>query len=98
MTSTQNNDQSASILNKIAMTARDNWTWVAPLLYLYVTAIGMTYSWLHFDAFQINVFDFAEINDFLLAAFREPKSFLSIVMLIAIFLLYVQVQKQVRLL
>ena len=88
MTSPQSNDQSAPILKKIALTAKDNWTWAAPLVYLYVTAIGMTQSWLHFNAFQINVFDFAEINDFLLAAFRAPISFLYIVLLIVVLVSY----------
>lgn len=38
----------------------------------------MVQSWLQFRAFGINVFEFSELNDFLLAAFREPQSFLVI--------------------
>ena len=90
MTSPKSNDQSAPILNKIALTARDNWTWAAPLVYLYVTIVGMVQSWFHFNEFQINVFDYAEINDFLLAAFREPKSFLYMLAMVlyAIFVMF----------
>ena len=93
MTSPQSNDQSAPILNKFALTARDNWTWAAPLVYLYVTIVGMVQSWFHFNAFQINVFDFAEINDFLLAAFREPTSFIFILLMVvyAIFITFLTI-------
>ena len=61
---------------------RDNWAWVAPLIYIYVTLTGMAQSWFQFNAFGINVFEFSELNDFLLAAFREPVSFLAILGLI----------------
>ena len=61
---------------------RDNWVWAAPLTYIYFTMVGMFQSWFQFNAFGINVFDFSELNDFLLAAFREPKSFLFILGLI----------------
>ena len=62
---------------------KENWAWAAPLAYIYVTIAGMVQGWLHFRAFGINVFEFSEINDFLLAAFREPLSFLAILGLIA---------------
>jgi hypothetical protein len=61
---------------------RENWVWAAPLIYIYVTVVGMVQSWLQFNAFGINVFEFSELNDFLLAAFREPLSFLAILGLI----------------
>lgn len=65
-----------------AKTLRDNWTWIASIGFLYVTYVGMFQSWMYFDAFGINVFEFAEINDFLLAAFREPDSFLYLLALL----------------
>ena len=65
-----------------AKTLRDNWTWIAPIGFLYVTYVGMFQSWMYFDAFGINVFEFAEFNDFLLAAFREPDSFLYLLVLL----------------
>jgi hypothetical protein len=54
-----------------------NPTVVLSLLYLYVTAIGMLYSAVLYGRFGINVFDYSEIGDFLLAAFKNPVAFLS---------------------
>jgi hypothetical protein len=50
---------------------------VLSLLYVYVTAIGMFYSAVLYGRFGINVFDYSEIGDFLLAAFKNPVAFLS---------------------
>jgi hypothetical protein len=41
-------------------------------LYLYISLLGSTYQWALFSRFDLNYFDFAEVNDFLTAAFREP--------------------------
>jgi hypothetical protein len=50
----------------------DNPTLVLTLLYLYVTAIGMVYSASLYGRFGINIFDYSEIGDFLLSAFKNP--------------------------
>ena len=75
-------------LERMALGAwlRDNWTWAASTGYLYVTYVGMLQSWTHFRTFNIDVFEFSELNDFLLAAFREPRSvmFLGVLVLYAI--------------
>lgn len=55
---------------------RENWTWLAPVAYLYVTIIGMVQSWFQFRRIGINVFEYSELNDFLLASFREPVALL----------------------
>jgi len=62
---------------------RENWPWVASLVYVYVTAIGMVQAWFQYRAFDLNVFEFSDLNDFLLAAFREPMSFLAVIGLVA---------------
>src|SRR5215213_5447662 len=62
----------------------DNPTLALTLLYLYVTAVGMLYSAVLYGRFGINIFDYSEIADFLLAAFKNPVSFLSPVILVAI--------------
>ena len=49
-----------------------NPTFVLTLLYLYATAIGMYYSAALYSKFGINIFDFAEMADFLLATFKNP--------------------------
>lgn len=51
---------------------KEHWAIAASIGYLYLTIIGMLSAGLHFSHYQINIFEFAEINDFLLAAFREP--------------------------
>lgn len=67
------------ILDKAITWIQGNWAWSAPLIFIYVNIVGVTQSWFQFDAFDINVFEFSELNDFLLAAFREPMSFLIVI-------------------
>src|SRR5829696_7361484 len=50
----------------------DNPTLALTLLYLYVTAVGMLYAAVLYGRFGINIFDYSEIPDFLLAAFKNP--------------------------
>jgi hypothetical protein len=65
------------------------------LLYLQVTTVGVVYSWQLFRRFGINVFDYAEANDFLLAAFKDPfvfgmSTFSIIAVLVATIIGYLQ--------
>lgn len=55
---------------------RDHPAIVGTLLYAQVSAVGLVYTWRLYRQFGVNVFDFAEANDFLLAAFKEPFAFL----------------------
>ena len=55
-------------------------TLVLTLLYLYAAAIGMIYSGVLYGRFGINIFDYSEIGDFLLAAFKNPIVFLVVVL------------------
>ena len=41
-----------------------------------MSAIGMSQAYLFYNSFDINVFEYSELNDFALAAFKEPKIFL----------------------
>ena len=72
----------SSNVNNILRIVQQNWAWAAPLFYIYVTIVGMFQSWLYFNAFGINVFEFSELNDFLLAAFRQPLAFGLLILLI----------------
>jgi hypothetical protein len=40
--------------------------------YLVLTALGLGYQFAYFHEFRVNILDFAEVSDFLLAALREP--------------------------
>jgi hypothetical protein len=42
------------------------------MLYLLLTAVGLTYAFAYYARFHVNVLDYAETSDFLLAALREP--------------------------
>lgn len=60
---------------------------VGTLLYLQISTIGFIHNAVLFSKFGINVFEFAELNDFLLAAFKQPfvigMAFISLAMFIA---------------
>ncbi len=45
------------------------------LAYLFVSLLGLTFSWALYRRFDINVFQFADVSDFLMGAFREPMTF-----------------------
>ena len=45
---------------------------VGTVLYVYVSLLGSTYYWMYLRRFDINFFDFAEANDFLTGAIRNP--------------------------
>jgi hypothetical protein len=53
-----------------------NSTVVLSVLYVYVTAVGMLHSATLYRNFGITIFDFSEIGDFLLAAFKKPLALL----------------------
>jgi hypothetical protein len=55
-------------------------TLLSTLLYLYVTALGIIYSAALYGKFAINIFDYSEISDFLLAAFKNPIALFSAVL------------------
>lgn len=45
------------------------------VIYFGVSLIGLLFSWALFSRFDVNIFHFTEISDFLLAALREPMTF-----------------------
>lgn len=65
------------------------------MLYVLLNAVGVIYAWALFRQFEINVFDYIETNDFLLAAFREPTTLalgaLAAVLAVAGFAIYQKV-------
>ncbi|WP_027362659.1 hypothetical protein [Desulfospira joergensenii] len=59
---------------------KDNWPWLAPVSYIYVTYVGMVQAYNLFKNFGLSIFEFAELNDFLLAAFQNPWFFLFVLL------------------
>jgi hypothetical protein len=51
-----------------------NPTLLLTLLYALITGVGILSSWALYREFGINIFDYAEIGDFLLAAFKSPRA------------------------
>ncbi len=48
---------------------------VITLTYLAISFLGLLFSWSLFGEFGVNIFNFTEVSDFLLAALREPMTF-----------------------
>jgi hypothetical protein len=65
-----------ALLRTIGRFFREHPAIAGSLLYLQVTTVGVVYSWNLFRHFDINIFDYAEANDFLLAAFKDPIVFM----------------------
>jgi hypothetical protein len=51
-----------------------NVTIIVSFLYLFVTGVGIFSSYILYRQFEINIFDYAETGDFLLAAFKSPSA------------------------
>jgi hypothetical protein len=56
-------------------------------LYLIASLIGLVYSWTFFSFFEINIFRYAEIGDFLMASLKEPSTWLLASLAVALVLL-----------
>ena len=57
---------------KIGSFLLKNPTFALTLSYVYITAVGLVYSAVLYGSFGINILDYSEIADFLLAAFKNP--------------------------
>ena len=56
-------------------------------VYVAASAIGMFYSWAYLQHFSINVFNYAQLGDFLLASLKEPFTWVLVVLALgAVFL------------
>lgn len=95
--STENND----VLSRVIKFFGVHPGILGSLLYLQVSAVGIIYVWFLYQSFNINIFDFAETNDFLLAAFKQPFAFgmsmLTILLIIIqIIVFYFRKQKRMK--
>lgn len=70
------NTKSENLTKNVLVFMRDHWALVASIGYLYLSIMGMSQAYFFFRAFGINVFEFSELNDFALAAFKEPRTLL----------------------
>lgn len=57
---------------------------LASVIYFSASAIGMFYSWAFLRHFGVNVFNFAQIGDFLLASLKEPMTWVLVIVAIVL--------------
>jgi magnesium-transporting ATPase (P-type) len=74
-------------VNRVKEFFLDNPTLLLSLLYFYVTGTGIFYAYYLYLLFDINIFDYATIVDFLLAAFKSPRIFLLVAGQLALIIL-----------
>lgn len=53
-------------------------------LYVAASVVGMFYSWAYLRSFGINVFNYAQISDFLLASLKEPFTWGLVILAVAL--------------
>lgn len=76
------------ILKSIARYSLQHPALMLTLAYVYVSAIGVAYTSALFSTFGINILDFAETTDFLLAALRQPVALVLSAVLAAVWVGY----------
>ena len=62
--------------NLLIATLRQNPALLFSFIYMVASTIGMFYSWNFLRRFGIDVFDYAQLSDFLLASLKEPYTWL----------------------
>ncbi len=58
------------------------------IIYIGFSVVGLFYSWVLYRNFQINIFDYAETNDFLMIAFKERVTYFILGTLCILYLIY----------
>lgn len=74
-TSSSVTDDNKDALHPITSFLKEHPAIIGTLIYLQVSAVGIIYIWTLLSSFGVNVFDYAEANDFLLAAFKQPLAY-----------------------
>jgi len=63
---------SETLNSRLAAVFREHPALLVSAFYVAASTIGMFYSWAYLRRFGINVFNYAQISDFLLASLKEP--------------------------
>ena len=63
---------------------RDHPALVVSGVYISASSIGMFYSWAFLREFGINVFNYAQISDFLLASLKEPVTWALVILAVVL--------------
>jgi len=73
--------------NLLTATLREHPAMLFSFIYVVASTIGMFFSWDYLRRFGIDIFDYAQLSDFLLASLKEPYTWLlaiSAVLLVAV--------------
>ena len=65
-------DENETVLQWLRSVLREHPALLVSALYIASSVIGMFYAWAYLRLFGINVFNYAQISDFLLASLKEP--------------------------
>lgn len=70
--------------NLLTETLRQNPALLFSFIYMVATTIGMFYSWDFLRRFGIDIFDYAQLSDFLLASLKEPYTWLLAILVVVV--------------
>lgn len=73
--------------SRLAAVFREHPALLVSALYVAASVIGMFYSWAYLRRFGINVFNYAQISDFLLASLKEPSTWALVALAVVMVLL-----------
>ena len=73
--------------SRLASVFREHPALLVSALYVAASVIGMFYSWAYLRRFGINVFNYAQISDFLLASLKEPFTWALVVLAMVLVLI-----------
>jgi len=73
--------------NRLLSFFREHPAVLVSALYVAASVIGMFYSWAYLRRFGINVFNYAQISDFLLASLKEPFTWALVILALFLVLL-----------
>ena len=73
--------------NSVLAFFREHPALLASALYVAASVVGMFYSWAYLRHFGINVFNYAQISDFLLASLKEPFTWALVALAVVLILL-----------
>jgi hypothetical protein len=78
---------SASMNSRLLLIVREHPALLVSALYVAASVVGMFYSWAYLRNFGVNVFNYAQISDFLLASLKEPFTWALVAIAISIVML-----------
>ena len=73
---------------QVKLLFKEHPTMLLTFCYFIITIIGVLYSYFFYKEFGINIIQFADLSDFLLASILEPKSLIVFISLIIITILF----------